>query len=208
MIFFNNDASFVEDYDGIRAELVKLGWLQKIYNVEINKTIYDTTDIGYQYYFAICLELGYDNLFTGPKIAEGQTDVFINENISLVGEGYLINGIDAMKMTPKAAEYLYVMTDSQGKDAREKPKKVDKKTNNKTDNKSDDTMTKLGKGVASFMKGMHSMSKMAQQYDKSSTKATRSAWGEGKNMSNRNTPSVKRTRKSKRKPRRKKNQKR
>ena len=81
MIFFKDEAPFVEDYDDVRAELVKQGWLQKIYNVELNRAVYDITDIGYQYYFAICMELDYDSLFGGPKIAEGQTKAFINENI-------------------------------------------------------------------------------------------------------------------------------
>jgi hypothetical protein len=203
MKFFKDDTPFVEDYDGIRAELIKLGWIQKIYNVEINSAIYDTTDIGYQYYFAICMELDYDSLFGGLKIAEGQTNAFINESIDLVGEGFLIDGMDAKKMTPKAAEYLYVLVDSQGKSTYEKPKKIDNKTSNNTDN----TMIKLGKAFASFTKGMQSMSKMAQQYDKSSTKATRSAWGENTSSSTRNVTSVKRKpRKYKRKTRRKKNQ--
>ena len=57
MMFFKDNAPHVEDYDRTRDELVQLGWLQKIYNIEYNKNVYDTTSIGYQYYFAICMKV-------------------------------------------------------------------------------------------------------------------------------------------------------
>ena len=202
MKFFKNNVPFVEDYDGTRSELVKLGWLQKIYNVETNKSIFDITTLGYQYYFAICMELDYDNLFDGPNLIEGQTRAFIDENIDLVGEGYLVDGIDTKKMTPKAAEYLYVLTDSHGK------KITIKKQNAKTAKSG--SANKVGKYTAMFMRGMQKLSESAQEYDKTSTTSTRNAWGKNKKSSSRKkTSSIKRKarynkRKSKSKKKRKK----
>ena len=202
MKFFKNNVPFVEDYDGTRSELVKLGWLQKIYNVEMNKSIFDITTLGYQYYFAICMELDYDNLFDGPKLIEGQTRAFIDENIDLVGEGYLVDGIDTKKMTPKAAEYLYVLTDSHGK------KITIKKQNAKTAKSG--SANKVGKYTSMFMRGMQKLSESAQEYDKASTTSTQNAWGKNKKSSSRKrTSASKRTdkqqkRKSKSKKKRKK----
>ena len=202
MKFFKNNVPFVEDYDGTRSELVKLGWLQKIYNVEMNKSIFDITTLGYQYYFAICMELDYDNLFDGPKLIEGQTRAFIDENIDLVGEGYLVDGIDTKKMTPKAAEYLYVLTDSHGK------KITIKKQNAKTAKSG--SANKVGKYTSMFMRGMQKLSESAQEYDKASTTSTQNVWGKNKKSSSRKrTSASKRTdkqqkRKSKSKKKRKK----
>jgi len=202
MKFFKNNVPFVEDYDGTRSELVKLGWLQKIYNVETNKSIFDITTLGYQYYFAICMELDYDNLFDGPKLIEGQTRAFIDENIDLVGEGYLVDGIDTKKMTPKAAEYLYVLTDSHGK------KITIKKQNAKTAKSG--SANKVGKYTSMFMRGMQKLSESAQEYDKASTTSTQNVWGKNKKSSSRKrTSASKRTdkqqkRKSKSKKKRKK----
>ena len=173
MKFFKNDAPIVEDYEKTRDELIEAGWLSKIYNVEKIRSVYDTTDLGYQYYFAMCMETGHKQLFNGPKLAQGQNRCFINEDIDLIKEGFIIEGIDAKKLTPKAAEYLYVLTDAHGKNIQA----TIKLTNDGHKKNDTDWGTKLGKGFASFMKGMQGMSKMAQQYDKSSTKATRSAWG-------------------------------
>ena len=179
MKFFKDDAPIVEDYDRTRAELMAEGWLSKIYNVEKMRSVYDITDLGYQYYFAICMQAGYKQLFTGPKLADGQTHGAIEDEIDLVREGFIIEGIDAKKLTPRAADYLYVLTDSHGKVVQAKIKlKNGKKA--KTDTNWGE---KLGKGVASFMRGMQGMSKMAQQYDKSSTKATRSVWDKTKKSS-------------------------
>ena len=196
MKFFKNNVPFVEDYDGTRSELVKLGWLQKIYNVETNKSIFDITTLGYQYYFAICMELDYDNLFDGPKLIEGQTRAFIDENIDLVGEGYLVYGIDTKLMTPKAAEYLYVLTDSHGK------KITIKKQNAKTAKSG--SANKVGKYTSMFMRGMQKLSESAQEYDKASTTATQNVWGKNKKSSSRKRTDKQQKRKSKSKKKRKK----
>lgn len=170
MKLFKSKTTMVDDYDKVRSELIRLGWLVKIYNVEMGRSIYDTTDLGYQYYFAICMEVGYKQLFKGPKLVDGQFRGIINENIDLVQEGYVIEGIDAKKLTPRAADYLYVLTDSHGSEITNK-KQTEKKK------QSGDTMEKVGRGVAQFMKGVQTIAKSAQQYDKSSTRSTRSAWG-------------------------------
>lgn len=169
MKFFKNNAPIIDDYDKVRSVLLDLGWLVKIYNVEMNRSMYDTTDLGYQYYFAICMETGYKQLFKGPKLVDGQLHGMIDDDIDLKNEGYVIDGIDAKKLTPKAAEYLYVLTDSQGCEIT--TKKQDEKKQ-----QSGNTMMKAGSAFSQFMKGMQSVSKMAQQYDKSSTKSTRNAW--------------------------------
>ena len=120
MIFFRDNAPPIEDYDKTLNELIDLGWIQKIYNVEMNKSIYDITSLGYQYYFAICMKAGYTQMFGGPTLTEGQTTAYINEDIDLVEEGYLIDGIDSVKLTPTAAEHLYVLTDAHGKEVKVK----------------------------------------------------------------------------------------
>ena len=84
MIFFRDNAPPIEDYDKTLNELIDLGWIQKIYNIEMNKSIYDMTSLGYQYYFAICMKTGYTQMFGGPTLTEGQTTAYINEDIDLV----------------------------------------------------------------------------------------------------------------------------
>ena len=177
MIFFKDDGPQIEDYDKTRNDLLELGWLQKIYNTELNRSVYDITSLGYQYYFAICMSIDHTHLFGGPTLTEGQTTAYIDDTINLVEEGFIIEGIDCKKLTPKAAEYLYVLTDAHGKDVTMTIKLNNKSSKPQSGKQKTDWGAKLGKGFASFMKGMQGMSKMAQQYDKSSTKATRSAWG-------------------------------
>ena len=200
MIFFKNNGPPVEDYDKTRDELLRLEWLQKIYNVEINKTIYDITGLGYQYYFAICMSVNHTNLFGGPTLTEGQTSAYIDDTIDLVKEGFIIDGIDSKKLTPKAAEYVFVLTDSHGKDATPtiKLNKKNGKFQSADKKQKTDWWAKLGTGFAQFMKGMQSLSKAAQQYDSESTKATRTAWGTPNNTySSRHKVAVKKYKKHK-----------
>ena len=144
MMFFKRNAPTIVDYDKTKSELLRLEWLAEIYNIETNKSVYDITDLGYQYYFAICMSVGCDQLFDGPRLAEGQDRAFINEDIKLVGEGYLIDGIDCQKLTPKAAEYLYVLTDLHGKE-------ITIKNQNAKTAKSG-SMNKVGKYTAMFVR--------------------------------------------------------
>ena len=171
MIFFKDNAPHIEDYDKTQSVLIELGWLQKIYNVEMNRSVYDTTSLGYQYYFAICMKTGYAEMFGGPRLQEGQLKAHISESIDLVEEGYIIDGIDSAKLTPLGAEYLYVLTDSQPKSFLKglRMQKSEKKSGKSN-------MSKVLGGVQTFMKGMHEMSKMAQKYDKASTDSTKNVW--------------------------------
>ena len=182
MMFFKRNAPTIVDYDKTKSELLGLGWLTEIYNIETNKSVYDITDLGYQYYFAICMSVGCDQLFDGPRLAEGQDRAFINEDIELVGEGYLIDGIDCQKLTPKAAEYLYVLTDLHGKE-------ITIKNQNAKTAKSG-SANKVGKYTAMFMRGMQKISEAAQEYDKTSTTSTRNAWGKNKKSSSRKKTST------------------
>ena len=169
-MFFKRNAPIIADYDKTKSDLLRLGWLVEIYDAESNKSIYDITNLGYQYYFAICMKVNRIQMFSGPTLAEGQTTAYINGDIDLTEEGYLVNGIDCEKLTPKAAEYLYVLTDAHGKDVTMTIKLNNKSSKPQSGKQKTDWGAKLGKGFASFMKGMQGMSKMAQQYDKSSTK--------------------------------------
>ena len=206
MIFFKDEGPYVEDYDRTRDDLISLGWIQKVYNIELKRSMYDTTGLGYQYYFAICMAVNHTHLFAGPTLTEGQTTAYIDDTIDLAEEGFIIDGIDCKKLTPKAAEYVYVLTDSQGKDA-SPVIKLNKKNSKPQDysKQKTDWGSKLGIAFAQFMKGMQSMSKAAQQYDTQSTKATRDAWGTPKKTySSRHNVAVKKykkrkTRKTKRK---------
>ena len=173
MIFFRDNAPPIEDYDKTLNELIDLGWIQKIYNVEMNKSIYDTTSLGYQYYFAICMKIGYAQMFGGPTLTEGQTTAYIDADIDLVEEGYLIDGIDSAKLTPIAAEYLYVLTDAHGKEVKVKKLKSMRQKNSST-------ASKIGVGMMKFMKGIQQASKAAQEYDKQSTSATQNFWDKDK----------------------------
>jgi len=193
MKFFKDDAPIVEDYDRTRAELMAEGWLSKIYNVEKIRSVYDITDLGYQYYFAICMQAGYTQLFTGPTLAEGQTHGAIEDDIDLVREGFIVEGIDAKKLTPRAADYLYVLTDSHGKVVQA----TIKLKNGRNTKKDTNWGEKLGNGFASFMKGMQGVSKIAQQYDKHSTGATRNAWSTEKSVLSPNKASGYKKRKKK-----------
>ena len=182
MIFFRDEGPQVEDYDKTKDDILKLGWLQKIYNIELNRSVYDITSLGYQYYFAICMSVNQTHLFGGPTLTEGQTSAYIDDTIDLVEEGFIIDGMDCKKLTPKAAEYVFVLTDAHGKDAistikLNKSHKDYQKGKLQSGKQKTDWGTKLGIGFAQFMKGMQSMSNAAQQYDSQSTKATRDAWG-------------------------------
>ena len=116
-------------------------------------------------------------MFSGPTLAEGQTTAYINDDIDLTEEGYLVNGIDCEKLTPKAAEYLYVLTDLHGKEI------TIKNQNTKTAKSS--SANKVGKYTDMFMRGMQKVSAAEQDYDKNSTIATRNAWGKNKKSSSR-----------------------
>ena len=201
-MFFKRSVPTIVDYDKTKSELLSLGWLSEIYNIESNKSIYDITDLGYQYYFAICMKADCDQMFTGPRLADGQTTAYIHDYIDLTEEGYLIHSIDCEKLTPKAAEYLYVLTDLHGKE-------ITIKNQNAKTAKSG-SANKVGKYTSMFMRGMQKLSESAQEYDKTSTVSTRNAWGKDKKSSSRKKiSSIKRKarynkRKSKSKKKRKK----
>ena len=186
MMFFKSNTPTIVDYDKTKSELLRLGWLVEIYDVEANKSIYDITSIGYQYYFAICMKVGRDQMFTGPRLSEGQTTAFIHEDIDLVEEGYLVDGIDCEKLTPKSAEYLYVLTDLHGKEI------IIKNQNVKAPKSG--AMNKIGKYSGVFMKGMQKVSEVAREYDKNSTIVTRNVWGKKKKSSSRRKTSVRKRR--------------
>ena len=191
-MFFKRNAPTIVDYDKTKSELLRLGWLVEIYDVETNKSIYDITDLGYQYYFAICMSVNHTHLFGGPTLTEGQTSAYIDDTIDLVEEGFIIDGIDCKKLTPKAAEYVYVLTDSHGKDVTTKIKLNKKNNKNQMTDRNQKTnwWVKAGTGFAQFMKGMQSMSKAAQEYDKNETTATQNAWGKNKKSSSRKRTSA------------------
>ena len=159
------------DYDKTASKLLKLGWLSEIYNVESNKSVYQITDLGYQYYFTICLATGYERLFNGPKQIMDSESV-VSEDMDLFEEGYVVAGKDSQKLTPTGAEYLCVLIDAHDKEIRTGGK------NKKTSKSS--TVKKIGKYSAMFMRGMNKVSEMAQKYDKQSTITTRNFWGEDK----------------------------
>ena len=176
-MFFKRNAPTVVDYDKTKSDLLRLGWLVEIYDVESNKSIYDITNLGYQYYFAICMKVNRIQIFSGPTLAEGQSTAYIDDDIDLTEEDYLVDGIDCEKLTPKAAEYLYVLTDLHGKEIT--IKEHDAKTSKS------DTITKIGKYSSRFMKGLQKVSDVAQEYNKASTTSTRNAWGKDKKSSSR-----------------------
>ena len=159
------------DYDKTVSKLLKLGWLSEIYNVESNKSIYQITDLGYQYYFTICLATGYERLFNGPKQIMDSESV-VNEDMDLFEEGYVIPVRDGQKLTPTGAEYLYVLIDAHDKEI------ITGGKNKKTPKSG--TVNKIGKYSAMFMSGMQKVSEVAQEYDKQSTIATRNFWDRGK----------------------------
>ena len=159
------------DYDKTVSKLLKLGWLSEIFDVESNKLIYQITDLGYQYYFTICLATGYKRLFNGPKQIMDSESV-VNEDMDIFEEGYVIVGRDSQKLTPTGAEYLCVLIDAHDKEIKTGGK-------NKKASKSD-TVNKIGKYSAMFMRGLNKVSEMAQEYDKQSTIATRNYWTKDK----------------------------
>ena len=157
------------DYDKTVSKLLKLGWLSEIFDVESNKSIYQITDLGYQYYFTICLATGYEQLFNGPKQIMDSESV-VNEDMNIFEEGYVVAGRDNQKLTPTGAEYLYVLIDAHDKET---------KTGKKNASKGG-TMNKIGKYSAMFMKGVQQASEVAQEYDKQSTIATQDIWDKDK----------------------------
>ena len=175
MKFFKGDAPPVEDYDKTVSKLLKLGWLSEIYDVESNKSIYEITNTGSEYYFAICIETGYEQLFNGPRLVEGQTEALIDGDVDLVEEGFVVNAKDRTYLTPIAAEYLHVMINSLGKDIRTKKRSAKAPKSG--------TMNKIGKYSAMFMRGVQKASEAAQEYDKQSTASTQNFWGNDEDSS-------------------------
>ena len=159
------------DYDKTVSKLLKLGWLSEIFDVESSKSIYQITDLGYQYYFTICLATGNERLFNGPKQIMDSKSV-VNEDMDIFEEGYVIPVRDSQKLTPTGAEYLCVLIDAHDKEIRTGGK-------NKKTSKSG-TVNKIGKYSAMFMRGLNKASEIAQEYDKQSTIATRKYWVEDK----------------------------
>ena len=149
MKFFKGDTPPVEDYDKTVSKLLKLGWLSEIFDVESNKSIYEITSTGSEYYFLICIKTGYEQLFNGPILAEGQTEIIVDEIPDLVEEGFVVNAKDGKYLTPIAAEYLYVMINSLGKDIRSKKRGAKAPKSG--------TMNKIGKYSAMFMRGVQSL---------------------------------------------------
>ena len=198
MKFFKDDAPPVEDYDKTVSKLLKLGWLSEIYDVESNKSIYEITNTGFEYYFAICIETGYEQLFNGPRLVEGQTEALIDGDVALDEEGFVVNAKDRTYLTPIAAEYLHVMINSLGKDIRTKKRSAKAPKSG--------TMNKIGKYSAMFMRGVQKVSEAAQEYDKQSTAATRNIWGNDEGSSKKKSEAKKKKKKSSsRKKRRSKN---
>ena len=175
MKFFKGDTPPVEDYDKTVSKLLKLGWLSEIFDVESNKSIYEITSTGSEYYFLICMETGYEQLFNGPRLVEGQTEVLVDEDIDLVEEGLVVDTKDGTYLTPIAAEYLYVMINSLGKDIRSKKRGAKAPKSG--------TMNKIGKYSAMFMRGVQKASEAAQEYDKQSTASTQNFWGNDEDSS-------------------------
>ena len=198
MKFFKGKAPPVEDYDKTVSKLLKLGWLSEIYDVESNKSIYEITSTGSEYYFLICMETGYEQLFNGPRLVEGQTEALIDGDVDLVEEGFVVNAKDRTYLTPIAAEYLHVMINSLGKDIRTKKRSAKAPKSG--------TMNKIGKYSAMFMRGVQNVSKAAQEYDKQSTAATRNIWGNDESPSKKKSEAKKKKKKkSSSKKRRSKN---
>ena len=175
MKFFKGDTPPVEDYDKTVSKLLKLGWLSEIFDVESNKSIYEITSTGSEYYFLICIKTGYEQLFNGPILAEGQTEILVDEIPDLVEEGFVVNAKDGKYLTPIAAEYLYVMINSLGKDIRSKKRGAKAPKSG--------TMNKIGKYSAMFMRGVQKASEAAQEYDKQSTASTQNFWGNDEDSS-------------------------
>ena len=187
MKFFKGDAPPVEDYDKTVSKLLKLGWLSEIYDVESNKSIYEITNTGSEYYFLICIKTGYEQLFNGPILAEGQTEIIVDEIPDLVEEGFVVNAKDGKYLTPIAAEYLYVMINSLGKDIRSKKRGAKAPKSG--------TMNKIGKYSAMFMRGVQKASEAAQEYDKQSTASTQNFWGNDEDSSKKKSEAKKKEKK-------------
>ena len=196
MKFFKGDTPPVEDYDKTVSKLLKLGWLSEIFDVESNKSIYEITSTGSEYYFLICIKTGYEQLFNGPILAEGQTEILVDEVPDLVEEGLVVDAKDGTYLTPIAAEYLYVMINSLGKNIRSK------KRGAKAPESS--TMNKIGKYSAMFMKGVQKASKAAQEYDKQSTASTQNFWGNDEDSSKKKSEAKKKEKKKSEAKKRKK----
>ena len=187
MKFFKGDTPPVEDYDKTVSKLLKLGWLSEIFDVESNKSIYEITSTGSEYYFLICIKTGYEQLFNGPILAEGQTEILVDEVPDLVEEGLVVDAKDGTYLTPIAAEYLYVMINSLGKDIRSKKRGAKAPKSG--------TMNKIGKYSAMFMRGVQKASEVAQEYDKQSTAAMRNIWGNDEDSSKKKSEAKKRKKK-------------
>ena len=175
MKFFKGDTPPVEDYDKTVSKLLKLGWLSEIFDVESNKSIYEITSTGSEYYFLICIKTGYEQLFNGPILAKGQTEILVDEIPDLVEEELVVDAKDGTYLTPIAAEYLYVMINSLGKDIRSKKRGAKAPKSG--------TMNKIGKYSAMFMRGVQKASEAAQEYDKQSTASTQNFWGNDEDSS-------------------------
>ena len=103
---------------------------------------------------------------------------------------------DGKYLTPIAAEYLYVMINSLGKNIRSKKRGAKAPESG--------TMNKIGKYSAMFMRGVQKASEAAQEYDKQSTASTQNYWSNNKDSSKKKSE-AKKKKKSSGKKRRSKN---
>lgn len=152
----------IDNHSEILTKLQQAKWIAKIADVDSGKNIYWMTLKGQENYAVICNLLQRHQMYSGPtlskffllvkngkKIKSYESFTSSNLGLSMITKIDTDKGKDVYALTPKGAEYMYMMTESH---AREefwfgKPKAKGKKGDKTLEQKIGEISIKVIKGV-------------------------------------------------------------
>ena len=152
----------IDNHSEILTKLQQAKWIAKIADVDSGKNIYWMTLKGQENYAVICNLLQRHQMYSGPtlskffllvkngkKIKAYESFTSSNLGLSMITKIDKSNGNDVYALTPKGAEYMYVMTESHGRDEFwfGKPKVKGKKGDKTLEQKIGEISVKVIKGV-------------------------------------------------------------
>ena len=152
----------IDNHSEILTKLQQAKWIAKIADVDSGNNIYWMTLKGQENYAVICNLLQRHQMYSGPTLSKfflleknGKKhkayESFTSDilGLSMVTKIDKVKGKDIYALTPKGAEYLFVMTESHGR--KEfwfgKPKDKKSKSNKTLEQKIGEVSVKVIKGV-------------------------------------------------------------
>ena len=159
----------IDNHSEILTKLQQAKWIAKIADVDSGNNIYWMTLKGQENYAVICNLLQRHQMYSGPTLSKfflleknGKKhkayESFTSDilGLSMVTKIDKVKGNDIYALTPKGAEYLFVMTESHGRKEFWFGKPKDKKS------KSNKTLEqKIGEVSVKVIKGVNKVGKMS-----------------------------------------------